>query len=520
MVRRSGVLVASLVLSLLLPGCGGRTTPEAFPPAPVEDDTHALQRASLGFALRAGAPLPPAPTRAEREAVARRLALADPAEAEELRSYYGDELDLLALATRDSDGDGVHDFRVSDYHGKLLEGDVDLDGDGVRNLLDAAPYDPARGGRDADGDGAPDAGTFGDENANGVPDAADWAREGTRPAAAARQRELFLRDGILLVDRSETFDDALSRSVYDVMTRILDDLPRERLAVESECLLVPEEDSVTNAMMISQTQTLVVYRSGLELAPLPQLGLLLHELAHGVQFSFDFQDLPTENRRVHFPAPTFLALMVHFGWDWEPLAPEEIPPPPALFTPHYLLLEPRYTWRGEPPEDWQAWLDALSEEVDDPLTDPRTMEAGIVGAYSLSNPFEWHSDSVLAYLFVEVERWVAAHPEATRARPEDVRRAAREAWPDFRYANLAPEVRRHFRRVLPLADEDLAYFVRTYLEPGLRRSAAARLRMPSSPPTSSAPSAGSGTCTPKVAATGRWSESCSPSASTQSSGTA
>ena len=83
-----------------------------------------------------------------------------------LDEYYGERDDLKALAIRDRDGDGTPDYRVSDYYGKLSEGDVDVDGDGVRNVYDAAPYDPAAGGLDRDGDGIPDRGLT-DRNANG-----------------------------------------------------------------------------------------------------------------------------------------------------------------------------------------------------------------------------------------------------------------------------------------------------------------------------------------------------------------
>jgi len=460
-----GALVGWALLSCVSPGGRG--------PLPLDTDTiHRLQRESLGFLIHAGNPLPPAPTAEELAGVARVVASADPEEAELLREYYGEELDLLVYATRDSDGDGIHDFRVSDYYGKFLEGDVDLDGDGLRNVLDAAPYDSNQGGRDADGDGVPDPGSFADANSNGVPDTVDWALGNDRPEAAQRQRELFLRHGILLVDRSAAFTEELARSVYDVITRILRPVSRDQLpalrvvAAEETCLLAPELDDETQAMMISQTQTLVVYRIGIDHPPFIQLGLLAHELAHGYQFSLDFEGIDRENRRIYFPAPNFLERVRPFGWSHQAVPPAEIPDPYLLFTPHYLSLEPTYTYRDETPEAWAEWLEALYAELGDGyLADPRVTEQGIVGDYSLENPWEWHSDNLIAYLFVEIEHLLEQRPGEGPAGVENMRLAATDAWPSFRYLNLAPEVQAHFRKVLPLRDEDLAYFVEAYVEP-------------------------------------------------------
>ena len=54
-------------------------------------------------------------------------------------------------------------------------------------------------------------------------------------------------------------------------------------------------------------------------------------------------------------------------------------------------------------------------------------------------------------LFTEIE----ARLRADSATPlvNAARSASREAWPSFRYRNLSPEVRDHFREVLPLRRE-------------------------------------------------------------------
>lgn len=461
--RRRGLpaLAGWVLLSCVSPGGPGGLPLDA-------ESIHRLQRESLAFVIYAGNPLPPEPTTEELAGVDRVLASADPEEAVQLRQYYGEELDLLVYATRDSDGDGIHDFRVSDYYGKFLEGDVDLDGDGLRNVLDAAPYRPTQ----QEPGGLPEPGAFPDTNANGVPDTVDWALGDKPPETARRQRELFVRHGILLVDRSAVYTEELARSVEDVITRILRPVSRDQLpalrvvAAEETCLLAPELDDQTQAMMISQTQTLVVYRGGIELPPFVQLGLLAHELAHGYQFSLDFEGIDRENRRILFPAPVFLERVRPFGWSHRAVSPDETPDPYLLFTPHYLGVEPTYSYRDETPEWWAEWLEALYAELGDAyLADPEVTELGIVGDYSLANPWEWHSDNLIAYLFVEIEDLLGREPGGGGTGVEQMRRAAADAWPSFRHRNLAPEVRAHFRKVLPLRDDDLAYFVEEYVEP-------------------------------------------------------
>ena len=46
-----------------------------------------------------------------------------------LQDSFEARFGLTSPADRDSDGDGTPDYRVSDYYGKLSEGDIDVDGD-------------------------------------------------------------------------------------------------------------------------------------------------------------------------------------------------------------------------------------------------------------------------------------------------------------------------------------------------------------------------------------------------------
>jgi hypothetical protein len=98
------------------------------------------QRESLAAVFYRDNPLPPPPTDLELKQVRTKVRKAPRWERRLLRQLYGRDRELWVYATRDSDGDGIFDFRVSDYYGRFLEGDTDLDGDGIVNILDDRPF--------------------------------------------------------------------------------------------------------------------------------------------------------------------------------------------------------------------------------------------------------------------------------------------------------------------------------------------------------------------------------------------
>jgi hypothetical protein len=436
------------------------------------------QLASLAAIYYRDTPLPPPPTAAELALLAAILAAAPDEEQNALEALYRSENDLLVYATRDSDRDGVRDYRISDYYGKFLEGDIDVDGDGVRNVLDVSPYDAKVGGRDRNGDGIPDEG-FADSNQNGVPDHLDWRSDG-KPAEQAARQEALLRDHrIILVERSTPFTETLSRAVYDALTRVFHHALSERrplptlrtIAAEESCLLTPAVDDGTQAMAVAQTQSLIIYRVGIEQPPLVQLGLVVHELGHSYQFSLDFDEanLAGENGRVYFPAPEFHSLVEPFGWDAQPLPFDPDSDAYQIFTPQYYELTPTYTWLGDTPETWAVWLkQQYLSNGESYLDAPAARAYHIVGEYSLTNPWEWYSDNLLAYTLLAIEqRFVdcLAVAELTDAR-ETMQATIATAWPGFQYRNFdALALEPHFGQRFPLRREDSDFLVTRYVLP-------------------------------------------------------
>lgn len=404
-----------------------------------------------------------------------------------LDDLFGAEQRLKALAVRDTDGDGLADYRISDYFGKFSEGDLDVDGDGVRNILDSHPYDRARGGRDTDGDGTPDEG-FADDNANGLPDHLDWATSGGHdPELVAIQAGLYKDFHIALVERDAAFDLPLARAVDDVIRRVYGRriVPRSGLptlrtvAVEHTALLnaelADEAGADMNAQVLFNSQSLIVYDSGREVSePLGLLGLLAHEIGHAWHMSLDWdtEHPERENARNDFPVPVFVKTIEPFGWTRTGYFDGELKDELAV-RPQYLytgLSEPEFQFRGATAEDWARWLDeiyAVIGEQEDYLEDDRFARQGVVGDYSLTTPYEWYSDNALAYLLVTLEEAALAGLEpgpAAEARGR-ITAALRAVWPGFNHRNIAPDVRAYFRETLPIAPADRDELVLRYLQP-------------------------------------------------------
>ena len=411
-----------------------------------------------------------------------------------LDEFYGIRDGLKALAVRDTDGDGVPDYRVSDYYGKFSEGDVDVDGDGVRNIYDDHPYDPARGGRDADGDGIPDD-RFVDQNANGLPDHLDWGVHGRDPELARIQLGLFRDHRIILVERSAEFDLALARAVDDVVRRVFRDyfqgepvLPTLRtVAVEKTALLnallaLVAEDT-TSAQVFSQTQSLTVYAPGREVEDdLGLLGLLAHEIGHNYHMWLDWDAAHPglENRRTDFPVPNFVKMVARFGWTpgeyYDGQFEDELKPMPQFL--YTGVSEPTFLLKGKTPDEWEGWLNAIYEKLGEPedyLEHASFAEEAVVGDYSLSTPYEWYGDNLLAYVVhvlegsavdrIRAEGGGEEAAAAVAAARQGITDSLRAVWPGFYHRNIGPEALAYFGETFPIAEEDRRLLVERYIDP-------------------------------------------------------
>jgi hypothetical protein len=428
-----------------------------------------LQWQSLGHVYYTSNPYPSRPGVEEIREAQARLDAAAQHERDLLTALYPDDPSLQALAIRDQDGDGVPDYRISDYYGRFLEGDTDADGDGEANVLDSDPYDAAVGL------------TFGEE----LPAHLAWRNQGKPTEMVRMQEQLFHEHDILLVERSAEFTPELARAVFDVVTRVYASLFSDGpgiptlsvIATEESSLLFADAEEGTGdfAQVFPATQTMEIYRLGIDSPPVIQLGFVAHEIAHSIQFAMDYDDAKRDAivRENRFDPQQFHELVRDYGWSIVPLEadPENVY---RSFRPQYLSIEPwTYLYLDTSPEDWQDSLAMLSDELgpSDYLADPRVSKYHIVGDYSLTNPWEWYSDHVIAYVYLEMLGSLEGECSAA-----DIQGLADELqgnvvfdwWPAFRFENArgAP-IQHYLAQAYPLAADDIRYLTDAYLLPEL-----------------------------------------------------
>ena len=466
-VRWFAALVAATVA--VSSGCARQTVGTSDGLAYAGAASGELQRSALSTVFYRGNPLPPEPDAEERQRARARVSAASEWERALLEELYPGDDELWALVMRDSDGDGIKDFRVSDYYGRLLEGDTDIDGDGRPNTFDLSPYE-----RDPDGAELPT-----------IPDHLSWRVVGKPAEMASIQEQLFREYGILLVERSASFTPELAVATFDAIARVHRSvlgprsLPTLRVIASEESSLLfedAEEGAGDFAQVLPATGTMEIYRRGIDAPPLVQLGFLSHEISHGVQYALDSN---REQRRAlmidnEVSAPTFHALVARYGWsrrsvDADPTAEFE------LFRPQYIAPDAyEYLYREEDLSAWEDWLAAIYEEVGEQsyLSDPRITELYILGDYSLSSPWEWYSDHVIAYVYMQM--FDALAERCTEAEVAELRGSAEAEvltpqWPYFRFENArgAP-FQQHLDEVMPIRATDAKDLARRYV-PGSER---------------------------------------------------
>lgn len=454
---RCGITIA-LVAGVCLPGCSAPETPK--PPGEFADD----QRESLNYVFYRDNPLPDPPTEEEIVTARNRVAEADEFERQLLAELYPGDPELWALAIRDSDDDGVFDYRISDYYGKFMEGDTDLDGDGADNVLDSDPYLP--------GTAMP---------SGAIPAHVDWATQG-KPADMVRiQRELFKNNGILLVERSAEFSLTLAHSVYDTIQRVYREIfagggtlaTLRIIATQTSSLLNADDEAGADdyAQVLPASHTIEIYQRGIDAAPVIQLGFLAHEIGHSIQFAMDYDEQRQVEiaQRNYFAGYNFYDSVEAFGWTLEhyELNPEATF---ELFRPQYLSEEPyEYRYLEEPLETWELWLNDIYDEVgqEDYLSDHRLVERNILGDYSLSGPWEWLSDQLIAYVYLAMLDAVESLCSETAWRELADRfqsETVETEWPYFRFENArGATVQRMLAEEYPLDPGDAIYLGETYL---------------------------------------------------------
>jgi hypothetical protein len=114
-------------------------------------------------------------------------------------------------------------------------------------------------------------------------------------------------------------------------------------------------------------------------------------------------------------------------------------------------------------------------EAEDYLEHPAFAREGVVGDYSLSTPYEWYGDNLLAYLVTVLEETAGARigsrgdgPEVQAAQEAASQRivdSLRAIWPAFDHRNIGPEALAYFGETFPIREDDRQFLVDRYILP-------------------------------------------------------
>jgi hypothetical protein len=447
-------------------------------------DNSKAQLKSIAYVYYKGAGMPEMPDADEISLSLERLSddSVHKSERKILKKLFGKSPRNLALALRDSDGDGVLDYRISDINGKFEEGDLDVDGDGIRNIYDISPYDVELGGVDNNSDGIPDS-DFEDINSNSLPDHLDWALtkiklKSSSPKAygsmVRQQKELFDRHQVILVERDRKFTAKVVNSVHITITKVFSrtfgtssatyrSLPTLRTVAAEKFAWLLDDDGEACATFFSPNQTLIITKSGMASSTLFQISLYAHEIAHALHFDkdYDSSDLNSENSKVFYPMENFLEEISPYKWS------SKTQNVSTIFD--YTLMSPlneitpKFYFRSKTTQYWSDWLNKIYYEVGDLyLEEKKVASKFIVSDYALTNPMEWYGDNVIASFLVQMED---AAINLIEDEDEDekldfkirLKKAIADNWPGFYHANIrGADFEEYFANEIQIPEDVLA----------------------------------------------------------------
>ena len=230
---------------------------------------------------------------------------------------------LMMLALRDSDGDGILDFRITGT-GAFLANDTDADNDGIMNLFDANPQ-TARPIKDTIDQN--------DQDSDGLPDHLDWSNKNRFDFVKQEKYDLidaqsaaFENYGIVYMQAGSMFTLALAELTMDVFNVFDGQYQKYNLRANAQSFTTARQYGVANDDVIAEVSPvngqIIVYEKGIRNISKSTDNLMavfmtvIHEFAHVVQNAMDYpanqQALLEQNRHLQ---PTVFASYLHpLGW--------------------------------------------------------------------------------------------------------------------------------------------------------------------------------------------------------------
>ena len=239
-----------------------------------------------------------------------------------LTEYYGDDLLLKLTAVRDTDNDGIKDFRVKE-EGGFIENDGDADGDKVINILDPNPLDP---------DPVRDAIENNDLDGDKLPDHLDWSNNtyflGKSENLVQTQSEIFTNYGVILNESDFEFSEVAAAMMLDVLNIFSKDFEHQDFDLNETLKVITSGKaySVSDYDVLAEVSSINGRVNIFKLAfqsinknpgsKLAAFTVMIHEMVHTIQNAMDFEQnkeaLQTKN--YHKTPTNFASLMNSLGW--------------------------------------------------------------------------------------------------------------------------------------------------------------------------------------------------------------
>ena len=376
------------------------------------------------------------------------------------KRFKDESLQLMAL--RDSDNDGILDFRIKEQ-GAFIQNDPDADNDGIVNLFDSNPIVANSLG---------DSVRRNDTNKNGLPNHLDWANNNRKigqtrksPKLIEKQLAIFQQYGIVLMDsRGVSFTEPLAEAVEDVLNVFSFIYHRDQLANGIKSITYAEKYGVDDYGVIAEVSPvngqLIIYQRNIgqfnqdPKSRVPLFLTLVHEFTHVMQNAMDFPQNQTDLLKfnTHSNPINFIRLMNNkFGWNISTNVKQRFNR--RGFVDHGvepLLAVETYRSLG------LKQLGALCKNKDEPTKRQNLKNYDAVSCYSLNNSREWHAEVILASVLSKM----ANRLKATRSENEARRllRLAqlkiREEWNNeiMSYWNLPKQVLKHIYKDIKLSN--------------------------------------------------------------------
>lgn len=398
-----------------------------------------------------------------------RLQQATEADRRTLADYYADPM-LRLVALRDTDEDGILDFRIKEFGG-FISNDPDADNDGVQNIYDAHPLSAGA---------VQDAIINNDHDHDGLPNHLDWSDKGRFPGKSQAlidiQYDVFSNYGIVLNETDLGFTVSAASMVQDALKVFADQITSDESSIKDTFKIVTSAQAydvdpygvlAEVSPVNGRVNLFALAFNSIDSNPgsrLAAFAVMVHEMTHAIQNAMDYESNRDDLLRYNFHRkPTnFVQMANSLGWKMSLKENPEFSQ--KAFVDHGSEgIGADEVYAGMNFQELGALYDNMtdSEEI-------RTFRKDykIVTPYSLMDSREWHAEYVTVTLLIHMyKRFEITHGSSAEMLIECAQKAMSDEWngEPYRYQLADPVAVEKIAATLTLTDEVLDELNQKYI---------------------------------------------------------